>query len=347
MAEKQRIEFIDLAKGICILLVLAVHIVPEFGKRYDILTCLRMPLYFCLSGMFFKDYGGFKNLFFKKADKLLLPFFGWYLISYSFYYFRIFTLGEASEYFHILDFFTRPYFYNIPLWFLLSLFWVNFLYAFIVKISRNIYLQIPVIGFFTIIGWWFSFSDIPNWFFIGTAMTCLPFFFLGRCLIDTKLVKSKDLKIDGLVFTGCVALVLTVIAISKESVLMIYYNNTLESGRIEFFYFISAPLVVLIILACKYIGKIPYVSFLGRFSIIVLVTHELIRNVVNRSIRLFINPDWEDVYINLTVMVIVTAMMAIVIPLCRKYLPYITAQKEFISNRMLTKRKVIKENVSS
>lgn len=47
---KHRIEFIDLAKGICIILVVMVHSdlpfsVPNF-------QALRMPLYFVLSGLF-------------------------------------------------------------------------------------------------------------------------------------------------------------------------------------------------------------------------------------------------------------------------------------------------------
>lgn len=35
---------------------------------------MRMPLYFILSGLFFKDYGGFLNLLVKKANKILIPF---------------------------------------------------------------------------------------------------------------------------------------------------------------------------------------------------------------------------------------------------------------------------------
>lgn len=343
MAEKKRIEFIDLAKGICILLVLAVHIVPELGKRYEMLTCLRMPLYFCLSGMFFKDYGGIKNLIVKKADKLLLPFFGWYLISYCFYYFRVFTLGEASEYFHILDFFTRPYFYNIPLWFLLSLFWVNLLYCYIIKISDKPYVRIPVVGLFMVVGWLFSFSEYPNWFFIGTAMTCLPYFCLGRYLADTPVVRRKDKKRDLLTALACLCIAGIYVALPENTVSMSYYNNTLESGNIIFFYLVSSSLVILTLLTCKYIGKLPYISYLGRFSIIVLVTHELLRNVVNRGILVLFNPDWEELYIDLTVMFIVTAMMGGVIPLCRKYLPYITAQKEFLTPRFIQRKAEGKE----
>lgn len=343
MSESKRIEFIDLAKGICILLVLAVHIVPEVGKRFDLLTGLRMPLYFCLSGLFFKDYGGIKNLLIRKADKLLLPFFSWYLISYAFYYFRIYTLGEASENFHILDFFTRPYFYNLPLWFLLCLFWSNLLYAFITKLTDNLKLQSCLILIFLFFGWELSFSGYPNWFFIGTSLTCLPFFFLGRILKDSPIIRNKTLRTDLICLICGIFVIVAVSLISKETLFMSYYNNYLEKGHVFSLYLIAAPMVILTLLACKYIKKVPYISFLGRYSIIALITHELLRNVINRGIRFFINPELSDFQINLIVMIIVCAIMPAVIVLCRKYLPYITAQKDFLTSKILLKNKP-KEN---
>jgi fucose 4-O-acetylase-like acetyltransferase len=56
LSDHKRIEWIDLAKGICIFLVVANHI---FYYNCVFLEQLRMPLYFILSGLFFKDYGGF------------------------------------------------------------------------------------------------------------------------------------------------------------------------------------------------------------------------------------------------------------------------------------------------
>ena len=74
---KMRIEYIDLAKGICILLVVWLHITDSvkfagLGET-DIVTkyCLAflMPLYFFLSGMFFKTDGHGWNFILKKINK--------------------------------------------------------------------------------------------------------------------------------------------------------------------------------------------------------------------------------------------------------------------------------------
>ena len=58
---KQRIEWIDTAKCICIILVILGHVFQFFGTSNlinDIFSTFRMPLYFILSGLFFKQYGG-------------------------------------------------------------------------------------------------------------------------------------------------------------------------------------------------------------------------------------------------------------------------------------------------
>ena len=72
---KPRIEWIDTAKGICILLVVYSHVYmgdhPAFLHFQDY---FRMPLYFLLSGLFFKTYNNFHNFFIKKTNKLLIPF---------------------------------------------------------------------------------------------------------------------------------------------------------------------------------------------------------------------------------------------------------------------------------
>ncbi len=61
--QTDRIEWIDLAKGICIILVVMLHARVDIGFS---LSHFRMPLYFVLSGLFFKTYGNFKGFIIKK-----------------------------------------------------------------------------------------------------------------------------------------------------------------------------------------------------------------------------------------------------------------------------------------
>ena len=73
--KKQRIEYIDIAKGICIILVVYAHIDTtildyKIGIFFD---SFRMPLYFFLSGLFFKQYSGIFEFTIKKINNLIVP----------------------------------------------------------------------------------------------------------------------------------------------------------------------------------------------------------------------------------------------------------------------------------
>lgn len=144
--QTQRIEYVDLAKGFCILLVVIYHIgvfVPD-TKFPGTVVCqhFRMPLYFFLSGLFFKPYEGFCRLsgnsfLRRKVNKLLVPFLFFYLTTSvalpyvlhellgvsgnSLFRFDSNLSGWARLYQPLLD---EDYF-NDSSWFLLCLFFVN------------------------------------------------------------------------------------------------------------------------------------------------------------------------------------------------------------------------------
>lgn len=72
----KRVEYIDIAKGIGILLVVMGH--NDFGLVspffYRFIYAFHMPLFFFVSGMFFKDDQQFVSLFRRRFETLLKPF---------------------------------------------------------------------------------------------------------------------------------------------------------------------------------------------------------------------------------------------------------------------------------
>lgn len=71
----QRLSYIDIAKGIGILLVVWAHILLV-GFSHRVIYAFHMPLFFLISGMLFKrdKYVGFADFFKKRAKRLLVPF---------------------------------------------------------------------------------------------------------------------------------------------------------------------------------------------------------------------------------------------------------------------------------
>ena len=332
--ESKRIEYIDLAKGICIILVVFMHLVPELIKGNPFFSNLRMPLYYCLSGLFFKSYGSFKNFLIKKSDKLLIPLVAWFLISHFIYYLRVWAIGYPERHFYMSDFFLEDDFYNGVLWFLLSLFWCNIIYFGIEKFSKNELIRVAVILSISTIGWFITYSDLRNFLYIGTSLTCLPFFYMGKLFLKYNLVsKTKTPKKDLLIGGICLLIILSSILLPEEPPLYIFYLNRLESGLPVFVYFAGSSLCLAILLVCKYINKIPFVSYLGRYSIIVLVTHRLIQNIFTRGIEHLTGLDMSSTSSRFILFFIIIALMSIIIPLCKKFLPHICAQKPVLDRR--------------
>ena len=132
----QRVGYIDTLKGFAIIWIVWWHLKhPEFINPY-----YHVPLFFFISGIFFKEYP-FRCFLKKKISSLLIPLVFFYLVAYVWrilvYYF-VNRCWNAFDYSHIWDFFAidkgqNYLFVNVPLWFIMSLFVIEFLYYFLIK----------------------------------------------------------------------------------------------------------------------------------------------------------------------------------------------------------------------
>lgn len=82
--QHRRIDFVDLTKGVCIILVVMAHIGGAFDQldKHSMLSCFRMPLYFFISGIFFKPYEGLSGFIIRKINKLIIPFIFFYVSAF-------------------------------------------------------------------------------------------------------------------------------------------------------------------------------------------------------------------------------------------------------------------------
>lgn len=329
-----RIEYIDLAKGICILMVIFNHADDACGDPSyllkDTLTILRMPLYFLLSGLFFKRYGGVADFFIKKVNKLIIPFVFFHVLSCFVYPW----LNKTSFEWHTLwDFFWHEgWIPNGPLWFLLCLFWQNIIFYGLYIISdrigsyRIVFLPISsmMIGIFGYyvgngLGWHFPMN-------LSSAMTGMPFFCAGYILRNyTDFLTSKTIKkyllplcIICFVYTYCFAA-------------PVHYFMNKYSANLWQLYTAGFSGVMGVLFLSRFFGYIPFISYIGRYSIILLVTHlPLIQRLMPRLFRLEIPVWWLSALIGT---VIVSLLYYAIIPICKRFLPYVTAQKELLRSK--------------
>lgn len=129
----KRIEYIDIARGIGILLVVMGHndfaLVSPFA--YQVIYSFHMPLFFFLSGYFINTTIGFWDFFKKRFNSLLKPF----LFTLFLIYFGSLSFGKMGFETAILRivkslYGTGRYIDWVQLWFLPHLFVVS-LYAFV------------------------------------------------------------------------------------------------------------------------------------------------------------------------------------------------------------------------
>ncbi|HNQ95070.1 MAG TPA: acyltransferase family protein, partial [Anaerolineales bacterium] len=129
----KRIEYIDIARGIGILLVVLAHndfgFISQYG--YQVIYSFHMPLFFLLSGYFIKTNISFFEFFKKRFHSLLKPFlFTLFLIYFLNVSFEKMAFETALRRIGKSLYGTGVYIDWVQLWFLPNLFVVS-LYAFI------------------------------------------------------------------------------------------------------------------------------------------------------------------------------------------------------------------------
>lgn len=140
--EKRKYNYITIAKGIGIFLVIWAHILNR-GPVYNFIYAFHMPLFFFISGMLFKNdkYTKIKDLLKSRFKSLIIPYLIYSIITLLLWgmienkiwsecikcFWEIFLARNSSR--------TMPF--NPPLWFIPCLFSIEIIYFFINKYIKK------------------------------------------------------------------------------------------------------------------------------------------------------------------------------------------------------------------
>lgn len=221
---------------------------------------------------------------------------------------------------------------NPSIWFLICLFEVNILFYIIQFVSRNsknhkiVCLILSL--FFGSVGLCCASISIDLPYFIDSALTATPFFFAGWYMRNyTRILTFNYNKMNRwftLAFVIFVGLIIHFINRGTCSFISNSYGGNV--GQLQLYpYGILGTLVVLLV--AKMIGSLPLLSYSGRYSIIVLCTHAYVIQ--------FSGIFWKSITENRVMLFLLTFFTTVllcvsVIPFFRKFLPYVTAQKDFL-----------------
>ena len=280
MENRQRIGWIDVAKGLVILLVVFGHTMRGgFGQR--IVYGFHVPAFFFLAGM---TSGTDRPLQRIKKDirRILVPYFCFGLLSYA--AFAVLGRFAAGRFGVDIDTALLPNLlgllygsaagtglrFNTPLWFLPCLFAVKLLSYGLSRICRGrTYLQAGICLILGALGFAYGAMRGPELpFSFSVAVKMLPFFLLGRAFFR----RSREREPSLWEFPAGLCLLAVACAVGFAAPKVNYSSDVFPAVPA---FLASASLGSLgICLVARGIGRSPVLEYVGRNSLAILLMHK-------------------------------------------------------------------------
>ncbi len=281
----QRISWIDIARGIGIILVIHGHSLSADSYRH-LIYAFHMPLFFFISGLVFNyvknDNVG--RVIQKSIKAILVPYFGFAILTYVLWIVNnnITYLNPPLVVQHMTGILygnSSSIFFNIVLWFLPCLFITKVGFAAFTRYVRKTSLLIIALIVVSVLGFGVSlmFPDLMLPFGVETALSAVVFFGAGS-VITTKFPAVLDSLIDSRrvrFFIG--SLLLCVILGSVHFAL---YGKQIDMrmnnlNNYILFYGASLSGIFAVIAMSKIIQKNYALEVIGKYSLVLFALHPL------------------------------------------------------------------------
>lgn len=281
--QKNRDNTFDIIKGIGILLVIIGHLAHGYGVLIPIIYTFHMPLFFIVSGYFYKEKG-VKELFKRDFRVLIIP----YLIVSLILIFYGCVMYIIKHDIQKLLFWTDSFLYAGikdvgPLWFLLAMFWCrmyyNILYKFISRISKKPLLFLFIISYtiFTVIFYLHNKIELQsiNYQCIITGLASMTYFSIGHIWR-----KYKDkIRKSNMLLVICIIVCFISIYFSMGTELRLLnqkpISNILSAITTTFIIYWIANIIN------KFQNSISiFLTWFGRFSLVVFFAHTIMFRIL-------------------------------------------------------------------
>lgn len=303
---KERLAFIDIAKGIGILLVALAHndLAAYAPFVFHWIYSFHMPLFFFLSGLFFKPEVAFAELIKRRVESLLYPyFFTIFLIYFGTIFFD--TMGFPVAISRILkSFYANGYYLDwVAMWFLPALFVVN-LFAFLFYLSfRRFQSDWPRwVGLLIVLGlgaWtvaWFNPITL-NLFGRSLTLNGLPWSLDLTLLAGFYFVAGREVfrRVPSTWFASPIVLL---VAAAINLGLTLAFSETMDlnirSYKLPLVFTLEALSgIVLVLSVSRWLERGPawlsnLLAYFGRISVVILVFHNPVQSYLTPKIALLL-----------------------------------------------------------
>lgn len=312
----QRISYLDFMKGVCIILLVSFHISPQYKLHQTFL----MPIFFFLSGLNFKTYESWREFLKKKINSLLVPFAFFLTLGAVYQFLRDLLENHFNLQPALGNLLINPINYNTPVWFLLVLFEIFIIYYLLNRFARSIIPLILscVLGVF---GYLLIVHDIRLLFYFELSLVSIPFFALGVEVRKLGFV----LRQPHCLFTALL-FIITVVWVAVDTPIINMIAHTFPNPLL--LYGMTSMVILSSFFLSQYVKtEIFFVSYVGRYSLIVLGTHYFAIGPLKAILGIILSQPFHQY---LAVLVITLLIELPIIWACKKYIPRLVAIKPLL-----------------
>ena len=300
----KRIEYVDIYRGIGIILMIMGHI--GFGGKFDIwIHAFHMPMFFFIAGFLHKEkMTDMKTFLKKKAKSLLLPYLTFGIFNYIIYLIINQKIFDLYAILHFVTDNTNGLPISGALWFLTALFFVDVIVFLLEKYVRNKKIKIVIIMLLMVVGnYETKLLTFRLPLSIGISFVGVGIYYIGYVISKiSKIEKSAfvlNLKNYQIVILG----IITTISIFLNGYvnmrmgiyknIILYWINVIASciilinisKKIEN---VNSILIKKVILVLKYVG-INAITYIGLNQLVILINSNFLNAITIKYIPNIIN----------------------------------------------------------
>ena len=316
--KKERLTYLDVAKGIGILLVVIGHVYAfnrQIVDRFFViwLYSFHMPLFFIISGMLiaYKDEKDIWKFVKKRIMGILIPY-----VFFSIFSIIVFAI--------VNDFSREVFVQNVKaticgvgidtLWFLPALFFGEVIFFVLRNLLKNKYVICIISAIIYTLGNFMMKDYGLICLFLGRICIAVGFIMIGNYTMN--LIRKRNMPWYGLIVIAILSVILSKINGLVDLNNLVFNNHIL--------YLINSLIGTYLILEISKLIDIDEITYWGRNTLIVMATHLNIIYIFNKILGIH-----SFGYVTgMIVFVLLLAVERIIIYVVNRYMPFLMGRKQ-------------------
>jgi len=283
---KKRIEYFDIVRGLCIIYMIAGHIDFRCSEFDHYIHAFHMPIFFILSGIFYKKNSGKRIEYCKKLiRKILVPYFIW---AFVFLLIENFTrIGNHTGFIYGLKSILTTNNNFVPiagaLWFLTAFFFSNIIFMFIETTIKNKNIQLFITMLLLVIGiYLYKLGFINLWWSFNASLVGIGLMEIGYLIKEKDWIEKLNIQNQ---FVLIIVLIVNTFMIMKTD----YVNMRTNMYPLIVLFLINMILSLMVYTSMAIrLEKLPKIAsclkLIGKESIIPLCMNQFVILILNRLI---------------------------------------------------------------